>query len=258
MATKTEKKNIHQRMHAVMKDISYVQKEEKKVNNQYRFVSHDAVTAKLRAAMVEHGIVCLPSLIDYKQDGNRTEASYLISFTNIDDPADTVEIKSFGYGIDPQDKGPGKACSYAVKYALLKAFCLETGDDPERDLIPYDNGSRGNNNGEREVVSSTSTSTAKRTTKQTSAPTAKSPSLDPAEAFAYVLTQGTHAGTLIGQLDTAAPAIVAKLTNYANKYAPELAQQEKTAIKVALHKLKGDLAAMEQLERSRAQQEVAA
>jgi hypothetical protein len=38
---------------------------------------------------------------------------------------------SFGYGIDDQDKGAGKAMSYAVKYALLKTLGLETGDDPD-------------------------------------------------------------------------------------------------------------------------------
>lgn len=39
------------------------------------------------------------------------------------------------------DKGPGKAISYAVKYAYLKAFALETGDDPDhdqRELQPAD------------------------------------------------------------------------------------------------------------------------
>ena len=38
-----------------------------------------------------------------------------------------------GYGIDPADKGIGKAISYSFKYALLKTFCLETGDDPDQD-----------------------------------------------------------------------------------------------------------------------------
>ena len=32
-------KNIHQRIAAVMEAVAYVQKEAKKVNNQYRFVS---------------------------------------------------------------------------------------------------------------------------------------------------------------------------------------------------------------------------
>ena len=60
-----------------------------------------------------------------------------VAFVNVDKPEDRVEVEFFGYGIDPQDKGPGKAMSYAVKYALLKVFSLETGDDPERDNIPH-------------------------------------------------------------------------------------------------------------------------
>jgi hypothetical protein len=40
-------------------------------------------------------------------------------------------VETFGYGVDAQDKGPGKAMSYGVKYALLKVLGLETGDDPD-------------------------------------------------------------------------------------------------------------------------------
>jgi hypothetical protein len=129
--------NIYQRMAAVMNDVSYVQKEDKKVNNQYTFVSHDAVTAKIRPALLKHGIMPVVSVKDHTQDGNRTEATIMVRFVNVDQPEDAIEVESFGYGIDPQDKGPGKAVSYAFKYALLKVFCLETGDDPERDSIEY-------------------------------------------------------------------------------------------------------------------------
>lgn len=129
--------NIYQRMHAVMGAVSYVQKEDKKVNGQYTFVSHDAVTAKLRPALIQHGIVTVPRVIKHTQDGNRTEVDIEVDFVNIDKPDERVTIPMFGFGIDPQDKGPGKAISYAVKYALLKAFSLETGDDPERDSIPH-------------------------------------------------------------------------------------------------------------------------
>jgi hypothetical protein len=124
-------------MHAVMQDISYVQKGEKTVNGQYRFVSHDAVTAKVREALVKHGIMAMTDVTHREQDGNRTSVVVEVTFVNIDEPADKVAVRSFGYGIDPQDKGPGKAISYAVKYAFLKAFALETGDDPERDSINH-------------------------------------------------------------------------------------------------------------------------
>jgi hypothetical protein len=45
----------------------------------------------------------------------------------------TISSSFLLYGIDDSDKGPGKAISYAVKYALLKALGLETGDDPDED-----------------------------------------------------------------------------------------------------------------------------
>ena len=41
-----EAKNIHQRLAAVMADVTYIQKEKKK-DMQYSIVSHDAVTAKV-------------------------------------------------------------------------------------------------------------------------------------------------------------------------------------------------------------------
>jgi hypothetical protein len=132
--TKTEN-SIFQRILAVMAEVSYVQKEDKKVNNQYTFVSHDAVIAKLRPALIKHGIVVVPTVVDAKQEGNTTVCQYRVTFVNVDNPQDAVTIDTLGYGVDPQDKGPGKAMSYAYKYAMLKLFCLETGDDPEKDSI---------------------------------------------------------------------------------------------------------------------------
>jgi len=141
------KLNIFQRLNAVMKEVKYVQKEEKMVNGQYRFVSHDAVTAKLHDPLTNHGIVMLPSVLEINHqditvvDKNgpkpavRTTCKIEVSFVNIDDPTDKVSIVHCGCGIDPGDKGIGKAVSYAVKYALLKVFCLETGDDVEKDLF---------------------------------------------------------------------------------------------------------------------------
>lgn len=53
-------------------------------------------------------------------------------FVNIDNPAEFVDIDTYGDGVDPQDKAPGKAMTYADKYALLKAYKITTGDDPDQ------------------------------------------------------------------------------------------------------------------------------
>lgn len=60
----------------------------------------------------------------------RIEVTY--RFVNIDNPSDYIDIKSYGDGIDSQDKATGKGITYADKYALLKAYKIITGDDPDQ------------------------------------------------------------------------------------------------------------------------------
>lgn len=131
--------NIHQRLAAAMQKVTYIQKE-KKQGMRYSIVSHDAVTAKVRPALLEAGVIYHVSSLSFEQLGNRTQCHVVVSFVNVDDPREKLETQSFGYGIDDQDKGPGKAMSYAVKYALLKTLGLETGDDPDHEQeVTYNN-----------------------------------------------------------------------------------------------------------------------
>jgi hypothetical protein len=125
-------KNLHQRIAEAMGKVTYIQKERKQ-GMRYTIVSHDAVTAKVRPALLEAGVIYYPVYLSTEQIGNRTHANMVVRFANIDDPSDYIDVNTFGYGIDDQDKGPGKAMSYAVKYALLKTLGLETGDDPDLD-----------------------------------------------------------------------------------------------------------------------------
>ena len=64
---KNDKLNIYQRIRAVMLEVKYVQKTDRKVNNQYTFVSHDAVTAALHEPMANHGIVMVPNVEELTQ-----------------------------------------------------------------------------------------------------------------------------------------------------------------------------------------------
>lgn len=123
--------NIFQRVLAVMKELQYIEKGDLKVNGQYTFVSHDVVSAKVHPLLVKHGIAVIPTVQEIKQEHNRTEVKLAIAFINADSPQDSFTVQYPGYGIDSGDKGPGKAISYAFKYALLKTFCLQTGDDPD-------------------------------------------------------------------------------------------------------------------------------
>ena len=145
--------NIYQRINEVRKAIGYVQKD-KDVGfgkSSYRAVTHDAVTGMVRAALIQHGVVIVPSVVtsEFHQaelvttigdDGKeRTahakqrlyEATFQIEFVNMDDPADRIVTHQTAHALDNGDKAPGKAMSYATKYAILKLFNIETGDDEE-------------------------------------------------------------------------------------------------------------------------------
>lgn len=130
--------NIFQRIGKVMEDVEYIQKKDQAAKGlPYKFVSHDQVVGALHKAFVNYGIVFTTTIASLKQDGNRTTVEVEVAFINIDDPQDKHVATFYGQGIDQQDKGIGKAVSYATKYALLKTFMLETGDDPERDNVDY-------------------------------------------------------------------------------------------------------------------------
>lgn len=122
-----------QRILSVMAELDYIQKGDARVNGQYRFASHDQVSAAIHPMLVKHGIVILPSVQEMTQEGNRTTVKLGLSFINVDNPADAFTTIFYGYGVDSGDKGPGKAISYACKYGYLKTFCLETGEDPDMD-----------------------------------------------------------------------------------------------------------------------------
>jgi hypothetical protein len=50
---------------------------------------------------------------------------------NIDDPTDRAVLPIEAHALDQGDKAPGKAMSYATKYAMLKLLSLETGEADE-------------------------------------------------------------------------------------------------------------------------------
>lgn len=145
--------NIYQRINAVRKEIGYVQKD-KAVSTgggSYKAVTHDAVTGMVRAALIEHGVVIVPDMKEStfhakEPDAKQRlyEATYVIHFVNMDQPEERISMTTNAHALDNGDKAPGKALSYATKYAILKLFNIETGEDDESryqreefDVIPY-------------------------------------------------------------------------------------------------------------------------
>ena len=80
-----------------------------------------------------------------------TRIQTVYTFVNIDEPKETFSTIVFSEGIDTGDKGSGKAMTYADKYALMKAYKISTGDDPDQNASEENNyqrtGNRGNQGG---------------------------------------------------------------------------------------------------------------
>lgn len=126
-----ESANIHQRIKAIMVAAPYVQKVQRKNGLQYTFVNRDAIVSKIRPAMIEHGIIYYPHVIGHSHEGNKIILDVEHHYVNIDCPQDAIVFSTVSYGVDTQDKGPGKALTYAEKQAHIKLFMIESGDEDE-------------------------------------------------------------------------------------------------------------------------------
>ena len=136
----TEKLNIYQRLNKIREAVDYLKKDTKVLN--YKAVTHDKVTSELRPYLIKYGVMVVPRQISgaIEDTGKATQsgtpttryvAFYEIDFVNIDEPKDKCTVAIGSIAEDNNDKGPGKAVSYATKCAFLKLFSIETGEDDE-------------------------------------------------------------------------------------------------------------------------------
>lgn len=140
--------NILQRMANATNNIKGVAKNltvQAGVSGSYKAVGETDVLIAVRDAEQKNGIYSYPASreltdaqIIEKQTKNGVRTEYFMRlktvyrFVNIDDPTDYIEVTSYSDGIDSGDKACGKAMTYGDKYALLKAYKIPTGDDPDQ------------------------------------------------------------------------------------------------------------------------------
>ena len=132
--------NIHQRIHAVMKEIKYIKRGSA---GQGTGVLYDEVIAILQPLLVTHGIVvAVDFLADSSRDnmnGNYVYQGFFdVHYINIDTPEDRLTCKIVSHAMDSGDKAPGKAITYASKISHLKVFGFETGEADEGRYVEED------------------------------------------------------------------------------------------------------------------------
>lgn len=116
----------------------------------YKFIQYDDVADKVGAAFGKYGVACIPNMTsaecvevaktrEYVRDGEtrggnpiyRAMVVMRLTFVNVDNPDEHLEVDWWGQGDDSGDKSIQKAATSAFKYALLKLLQLTGGDDTE-------------------------------------------------------------------------------------------------------------------------------
>ena len=147
----SEKSNIFEKMLDITSELTAVAKNllVGEGRNQYKAVGEADVLAAVRPLEKKYRVYSYPferEIIDsqlmikekeWRGNVTKTQQQFIriktvYRFVNIDNPEEYIDITSYGDGVDSQDKAPGKAITYSDKYALLKAYKIITGDDPDQ------------------------------------------------------------------------------------------------------------------------------
>lgn len=143
-------KNLAKAILGVMKDVKGMEKNSKVgagTRSSYDGTKDQDVKEVFNEALVNHGLCMLPIDVDesttierWEQEYNGNKQMKQSVFTKVTtkylllhESGESQILCGYGHGVDPQDKGAGKATTYAMKNTLLLTFLTPVGkiDDTE-------------------------------------------------------------------------------------------------------------------------------
>ena len=144
--------NIYEKMAAITAELQTVAKNltvQQTKTSSYKAVSERDILDAVKPIETKHGVYSYPvsrkilesNMLESESEWNgkitkkttfMTRIETVYRFVNIEKHEEYIETTTFAEGIDSQDKGSGKAMTYADKYALMKAYKISTGDDPDQ------------------------------------------------------------------------------------------------------------------------------
>lgn len=147
--------NLTKAIIAVMKAVKGIEKSMTvgTGNNSYKGVSDKDVKNIIGEAMQENGLCIIPIDVDAKiqidrwtetggQYGDKQKQSVFTEvktkYLLMHESGESIELSGYGHGVDTQDKGAGKAATYALKYTLLYTFLVPTGKIEDADTTHSD------------------------------------------------------------------------------------------------------------------------
>ena len=136
---------------SVMEDVKGIEKSMQVGTGrmQYKGVPDKEVKKIIGTSMQRNGLVMLPTTVvpttridrweQTDQYGTKQKQSVftevVTTYKLMHESGESIDISGYGHGVDSQDKGAGKATTYALKYALLYTFLVPTGTIDDSDTI---------------------------------------------------------------------------------------------------------------------------
>lgn len=150
-------KEISKAIIAVMKEVKNIEKglSVGTGSSSYKAMSDSMVRSEVKKAMTDNGLSILPISVQatvkvdrweeedsYKKGVIKTKQSVFTEvhtkYLLLHESGESIELAGYGHGVDSQDKGAGKATTYALKNTILDTFLIIKGDDVDTDKTHSD------------------------------------------------------------------------------------------------------------------------
>ena len=154
-------KQIAKAIIAVMQEVKGMEKNSRvgSGSNAYSGTKDQDVKEVMNDAMAKHGLCILPTNVEAKTNVSRWEevdqwskstpkatkqkqsvfTEVVTKYLLLHSSGESIELSGYGHGVDSQDKGAGKATTYALKNCLLYMFLTPVGKIDDTDTTHSEN-----------------------------------------------------------------------------------------------------------------------
>lgn len=131
---------IYQAIPKVMEEVGCVEKNQRNLQQGFKFRGIDAVMNALYPAFVKNKVFVVPEVLEQSREERQTRngANMIYSvckirYTFFAEDGSNVSAVVVGEGMDSGDKATNKAMASAFKYACFQVFCIPTEEMKEQD-----------------------------------------------------------------------------------------------------------------------------
>jgi len=125
---------LHEKMYKIMCEVPSLEKsmEVGSGNYKYNAISEAEVLNAVKPLLKQYKLILFPVNVDIIEYNDRKMSQVKATYKIVDTETGESELlATVGNGADSQDKGSGKALTYAYKALLQKTFCMFSGDDTD-------------------------------------------------------------------------------------------------------------------------------